>query len=339
MRVRTFATRTSRCDEGARRPRRQDRGGDGHDQECFAETKYKTFAAGLRSGGADRLHPASGVAAPRRDLRQGNRNQSHLGAMGGARQAHRDRTLLAESARAADGNGCRHHQGCDRPAHRPRPDRNQRGSAGRPPPARQPDARRPADGRESRAERAGDHPGNAGAARCQRARDAGGAVEQAAVNLIHVLLATAGACGLTFAPARARWRPSTITRSSAVKPSRITRRPSLSGPSTTGFASTVSSSLTTNTTLPACSVAIATSGTNTAPYGALPISLTRQNWPGRIERSLLGITARPRRVPVEPFIRLSTKSILPSCEASVSPITFPCTGFGVSRELGRLPSK
>ena len=53
---------------------------------------------------------------------------------------------------------------------------------GRPPSAGQPDARRPADGREGRAERAGDHPGNAGAARCQGARDAGGAVEQAAVN-------------------------------------------------------------------------------------------------------------------------------------------------------------
>ena len=65
---------------------------------------------------------------------------------------------------------------------------------------------------------------------------------------------------------------------------------------------------------------------------------TRPNWPGRIERSLFGITARLRSVPVETSRRLSRKSILPSCEGLVSPVSVTCTGFGVSRELGRLPS-
>ena len=37
----------------------------------------------------------------------------------------RNRTVLAEPARAPDRDGCRHHQGRDRPAHRPRPDRDQ----------------------------------------------------------------------------------------------------------------------------------------------------------------------------------------------------------------------
>ena len=69
---------------------------------------------------------------------------------------------------------------------------------------------------------------------------------------IHVLLPAgrrAPRCGLTFAPTRARCRPSTITRSSGFRPSRITRRPSSSGPSVTGLASTVLSSLTTKTIL------------------------------------------------------------------------------------------
>ena len=44
------------------------------------------------------------------------------------------------------------------------------------------DARRPATGREGRAERARDHEGDAGAARCEGARDAGGVARQAALN-------------------------------------------------------------------------------------------------------------------------------------------------------------
>ena len=52
------------------------------------------------------------------------------------------------------------------------------------------------------------------------------------------------------------------------------------------------------------------------------------------------MTARLRSVPVEMSSRLSRKSILPSCadEGFVSPVSVTCTGFGVSRELGRLPS-
>ena len=65
---------------------------------------------------------------------------------------------------------------------------------------------------------------------------------------------------------------------------------------------------------------------------------TRPNWPGRIERSLFGMIARLRSVAVETSSRLSRKSILPSCEGFVSPVSVTCTGFAVSRELGRLPS-
>src|SRR4029077_9402458 len=105
---------------------------------------------------------------------------------------------------------------------------------------------------------------------------------------IHDLLpaGAAAGCGLTLAPTRARCRPSTITRSSGVSPVRITRRPSSSGPSVTDLASTVLSSLTTNTILRDWSVAMAVSGSSKASYGELPISLTRPNRPGRIERYL-----------------------------------------------------
>ena len=47
---------------------------------------------------------------------------------------------------------------------------------------------RPATGRKGRAERARDIQGNAGAARCQGARDAGGAAEQAALKVIYLIL-------------------------------------------------------------------------------------------------------------------------------------------------------
>src|SRR5947207_2164932 len=55
-----------------------------------------------------------------------------------------------------------------------------------------------------------------------------------------------------------------------------------------------------------------------------------------MEKSLFGITARPRNVPVETSSLLSTKSILPSRDGLVSPVSATCTGLGVSRELGRL---
>ncbi len=61
-------------------------------------------------------------------------------------------------------------------------DRDQPGPRGRPPPAGKPDARRPATGGESRAERARDHARDAGAARCEGARDADGAVGQVALK-------------------------------------------------------------------------------------------------------------------------------------------------------------
>ena len=84
---------------------------------------------------------------------------------------------------------------------------------------------------------------------------------------IHDLLpagAAAAVCGVTLAPTRARWMPSTMTRSSAFNPSRMTRRPSSSGPSVTGFASTVLSSFTTKTILRDWSVAMAVSGSKSA---------------------------------------------------------------------------
>lgn len=83
---------------------------------------------------------------------------------------------------------------------------------------------------------------------------------------------------------------------------------------------------------------MAVSGSSSASYGALPITLIRANLPGRIDRSVFGTTARPRSVPVAMSRRLSTKSIAPSREGFVSPDSMICTGFGVSRELGRRPS-
>src|SRR5437588_566887 len=53
-----------------------------------------------------------------------------------------------------------------------------------------------------------------------------------------------------------------------------------------------------------------------------------------MERSLFGITARLRSVPVETSSRLSRKSILPACDGLVSPLSVTCTGLAVSRELG-----
>ncbi len=55
---------------------------------------------------------------------------------------------------------------------------------GRPPPAGQPYSRRPADGRKGCAECAGDLKGDAGAARCERARDASRAAQQAQVRSV-----------------------------------------------------------------------------------------------------------------------------------------------------------
>src|SRR5204863_4120316 len=81
---------------------------------------------------------------------------------------------------------------------------------------------------------------------------------------IHDLPPAEALCGVTLAPTRARWMPSTITLSSAFSPSRMTRRPSSSGPKVTGFDSTVLSSFTTKTILRDWSVAIAVSGSNRA---------------------------------------------------------------------------
>ena len=100
----------------------------------------------------------------------------------------RDRALFAKSARAADGHGCRDHQGRDRPAHGARTDRDLRRSRGRPAPPRQPYPRRPADGGKSRAERVGDYKGNAGTAGCKGARDADRTAEQVAVARAVILI-------------------------------------------------------------------------------------------------------------------------------------------------------
>src|SRR6266480_8131942 len=70
-------------------------------------------------------------------------------------------------------------------------------------------------------------------------------------------------------------------------------------------------------------------------HDALPINRTRPNCPGKIERSLFGIVARPRNVPVERSSRLSRKFMVPSCEGLASPVSETWTGFGFSRELGR----
>src|SRR3979490_1639653 len=100
MPVRTSATRIWRCNC---RGKEETRAGSADDQECFGQTECKTVAPSIRARGADRLHPAPGVAAPCHHLRPRNRNQSDADAMGGAGKAHRDRAVLAESARPADG--------------------------------------------------------------------------------------------------------------------------------------------------------------------------------------------------------------------------------------------
>src|SRR2546421_9367381 len=98
MRVQIFATRIWRYDIGKRRT------GNVDEQGCFSQTKSQAFAARLYSRSADRLHPASGVAAPCDHLRPGNRKQSDPDAMGGALQAHRNWPVLPESAWAPDRN-------------------------------------------------------------------------------------------------------------------------------------------------------------------------------------------------------------------------------------------
>src|SRR5262249_28498045 len=78
---------------------------------------------------------------------------------------------------------------------------------------------------------------------------------------------TAGApssCGVTFCPGRARIRPLTMTRSSAASPSLTTRIDPTAWPKVTNFCCTVPSGATTSRNLRACSVPIATSGTNSA---------------------------------------------------------------------------
>src|SRR6516162_3417148 len=176
MRGRTFATRICRydlhCCEGR---------GDTHGQEHFAETERQAVEVALHPRRADRFHPAPGLAAACRHFRARHRYQSDADAMGGARQAERDRAVLAKPAWAADGDGCRHHQGRDRPPYVPRPDRDQLRSRGRPPPSGEPHPRRAATGRESRAQCAGDLQANAGAARYKGARGVDRAPQQAAL--------------------------------------------------------------------------------------------------------------------------------------------------------------
>src|SRR5258708_24285506 len=120
---------------------------------------------------------------------------------------------------------------------------------------------------------------------------------------VHDLPPAGAVCCVTSTPTRSRWMPSTRTRSSALSPARITRRPSSSGPSVTGFASTVLSSLTTNTVFRDWSVAIAISGNNKASSGALPNSRTRPHCPGRTGEAQLRLKAALRQVPAEPANR------------------------------------
>src|SRR6185437_14364888 len=105
MRVRISATRICRYDAS--------KGEDDGKERC-RETKDKTGKAVVHSGRTDRLYPAPGLAAPRRDLRPRDRHQSDADAMGGALQADGDWPLFAKSTGALDLDGCRHHQGRDR---------------------------------------------------------------------------------------------------------------------------------------------------------------------------------------------------------------------------------
>src|SRR5215831_21000787 len=67
-------------------------------------------------------------------------------------------------------------------------------------------------------------------------------------------------CAFTLTPGRARISPLTITRSSAVRPSLMTRMPTTSSPSVTYFCRAIPSPSTASTYLRACSLRIAPSG-------------------------------------------------------------------------------
>ena len=147
----------------------------------------------------------------------------------------------------------------------------------------------------------------------------------------------ATSCGVTGMPGRTCCRPLTTMTSSALRPSRTTRRPSTSGPSFTGAYSTLLSAPTLSTNFTLWSVPTALSLMSSALYSPLPISLTRANMPGVKRRS--GFLNRPRAwiVPVFGSSSLSRNTMSPSCGWPCSLASPAHTGLCVSRELPRSP--
>ena len=138
------------------------------------------------------------------------------------------------------------------------------------------------------------------------------------------------ACGLTLAPTRARCRPSTMTRSSGFRPSRITRRPSSSGPRidrprlhgvvVLDHEHDLARLIGRDRRIRQQQRLIGRASDQPDPAelsGQDREVLVRDRPPGRA-------ACRSRR-----SSRLSRKSILPSCDGLVSPVSVTWTGFGV----------
>ena len=95
--------------------------------------------------------------------------------------------------------------------------------------------------------------------------------------------------GVTFWPGRARNSPLMMIWSSAVMPLLITRRlSSVTGPSSTGFGTTVPSGATVNSILTDWSVTTAASGTSRVGRSCDIGTRTRPNWLGRDEEIGIG---------------------------------------------------
>ena len=112
----------------------------------------------------------------------------------------------------------------------------------------------------------------------------------------------------------------------------MTRRlSSVTGPSSTGFGTTVPSGATVNSILTDWSVTTAASGTSMVGRSCDIGTRTRPNWLGVMNRLGLGKAARTRIVPEERSYWLSTKSMVPFSVHAFSSMSWPWTSTALSR--------
>ena len=116
-------------------------------------------------------------------------------------------------------------------------------------------------------------------------------------------------------------------RSPSCRPSAISHRSPVSGPTVTGRNCAFDSASTTQTKLPCGPCITARCGTWMASIHEAPPISTRTNWPGRSVPSLLGSSARTRNVPVSLLNDASPNVMWPGAGTTVPSASTICTVY------------